>query len=48
LEDEIKGIRSYWNKPMAGLFTYGEFGNGESGEPDFHNETCTVVVFKEK
>jgi hypothetical protein len=47
LEDEVKGVRAYWNSPMIGFFTYGEFGVALDEMPDYHNETCTVVGFKE-
>ncbi len=48
IEDEIKGIYEYWKVPMAGFFTYGEIGPTKNGTCDFHNETCSLVVLKEK
>lgn len=45
MEDEIKGIHQYWNKPMAGFFSYGEIGATKGATCDFHNETCTLVTF---
>lgn len=48
LEDEIKGIYNHWNTPMVGFMTYGEIGNTKSGICEFHNETCSLVILKEK
>lgn len=48
IEDEIKGIYDYWKVPMAGFFSYGEIGVMDNGVCDFHNETCSLVVLKEK
>lgn len=48
IEDEIKGIFNYWKKPMAGFFTYGEIGPTQSGVCEFHNETCSLVLLRER
>lgn len=48
IEDEIEGIYNYWKAPMIGFFSYGEIGMNESGTCDFHNETCSLIAFKEK
>ena len=48
LEDEVKGIYDLWKKPMAGFLSYGEIGNLYNGICEFHNETCSLVVIKEK
>ncbi len=48
LEDEIMFAKRLWDKPLAGYFTYGEFGAGEDGHPAYHNETATLILFKEK
>jgi len=48
VEDEIKGIHNYWNAPMIGFFSYGEIGNMKNGTCEFHNETCVMVLLKEK
>ena len=48
IEDEIAGIYNYWKKPLIGLFSYGEIGNVKGGQFDFHNETCSLVVLKER
>jgi len=46
--DEIDGVRKAFNVPMAGFFTYGEFGRTKNGNNEFHNNTCCWVVLKEK
>jgi hypothetical protein len=46
--DEIEGVRKVFNVPMAGFFTYGEFGRTKNGNNEFHNNTCCWVAFKEK
>jgi hypothetical protein len=46
--DEIEGVRNVFNVPMAGFFTYGEFGKTSHGDNEFHNNTCCWVALKEK
>lgn len=46
--DEIEGVRKVFNVPMAGFFTYGEFGRTNNGSNEFHNSTCCWVALKEK
>lgn len=48
LEDEVKGISDFWKAPMIGFMSYGEIGPNENGTCEFHNETCSLVTFKEK
>ena len=48
LDDEIQGIYEHWKKPMIGFLTYGEIGNVRNGICEFHNETCSLLVIKEK
>lgn len=48
IEDEIKGIYDNWEKPMIGFLSYGEIGNVRNGACEFHNETCSLVIIKEK
>jgi len=48
IEDEISGIHNYWKAPMIGFFSYGEIGNMKNGTCEFHNETCIMVILKEK
>lgn len=46
--DEVKGIRTAFQVPMAGFFTYGEYGRATNGDNEFHNMTCCWVALKEK
>ncbi len=46
--EEIEGVRNVFNVPMAGFFTYGEFGKTSHGDNEFHNNTCCWVALKEK
>jgi hypothetical protein len=48
LEDEISGIYQHWKKPMIGFLSYGEIGSFKNGICEFHNETCSLVVIKQK
>lgn len=45
--DEIEGVRNVFTVPMAGFFTYGEFGKTSHGDNEFHNNTCCWVALKE-
>lgn len=46
--EEASRIRGIWNKPLIGFFTYGEIGAAKGCSCDFHNETCSMVILKEK
>ncbi|RIW18186.1 hypothetical protein D0X99_00345 [Algoriphagus lacus] len=46
--EEIDGVRNVFNVPMAGFFTYGEFGRTTNGNNEFHANTCCWVALKEK
>jgi hypothetical protein len=46
--EEIERVQNVWNAPMVGFFSYGEFGKSKNGKHEFHNNTCCVVVMKEK
>jgi hypothetical protein len=46
--DEVEGVRKAFNVPMAGFFTYGEYGRTRNGNNEFHNNTCCWVALKEK
>jgi hypothetical protein len=46
--DEIDRVMKVWNAPFIGFFCYGEFGKSGRGKHEFHNNTCCVVVLKEK
>jgi hypothetical protein len=48
IEDEVSGLYNHWNVPMIGFFTFGEIGNASNGVTEFHNETCSMVVLREK
>jgi hypothetical protein len=48
ISDEVEGVKNAFNVPMAGFFTYGEFGRVTNGENQFHNQTCCWVALKEK
>lgn len=45
--EENEGIQKVWNVPMAGFYTYGEFGKGINGKHEFHSTTCSWVAIKE-
>ncbi len=45
---EAEQIRAIWDKPLIGFFTYGEIGHSKNSFCDFHNETCSMVILKEK
>jgi hypothetical protein len=46
--EEIEAVRKVFNAPMAGFFTYGEFGRTKNGHNEFHASTCCWVALKEK
>ncbi len=46
--EEIERLEKVWNAPLVGFFSYGEFGKSKNGKHEFHNNTCCVVVLKEK
>ncbi len=46
--EEIERVQQVWNVPLIGFFSYGEFGKSKKGKHEFHNNTCCVVVLKEK
>ena len=46
--EEIERVANVWNAPFIGFFTYGEFGKSKKGKYEFHNNTCCVLVLKEK
>jgi len=45
---ENEGLHEVWKAPMAGFFTYGEFGKAINGKHEFHSTTCCWVALKEK
>jgi hypothetical protein len=48
IKEEIEQVQNIWNAPMAGFFTYGEYGKSQKGKNEFHNNACCVVALKEK
>jgi len=46
--DENEGLAELWDTPMAGFFTYGEFGRVLNGRQNFHGGACCWVTLKEK
>jgi hypothetical protein len=44
---EIDGLKNIFNAPMAGFFTYGEYGRATNGKNEYHNTTCCWVALKE-
>ncbi len=47
-EEENEGLHKIWNAPMAGFFTYGEYGKTLDNAYRFHSTTCSWVALKEK
>jgi len=55
IKEELEQVQKIWDAPMAGFFSYGEYGKslsivqvGKAGKNDYHNNTCCVVALKEK
>jgi hypothetical protein len=55
MKEEIEQVQKIWDAPMAGFFSYGEYGKslsarqaGKTGKNEYHNNTCCLVAFKEK
>jgi hypothetical protein len=45
---ENEGLSEVWKAPMAGFYTYGEYGRAINGSQEFHSTTCCWVALKEK
>ncbi|HAS59724.1 MAG TPA: hypothetical protein DCS64_14800, partial [Algoriphagus sp.] len=45
---ENEGLAEVWKSPMAGFFTYGEFGRAKNGQQHVHSTACCWVALKEK
>lgn len=45
---ENDGLAELWQVPMAGFYTYGEFGRTKGGRQHFHSGVCCWVALKEK
>jgi len=48
IKEELEQVQKIWDAPMAGFFSYGEYGKSKSGKYDYHNNTCCLVALKEK
>lgn len=48
MKEEIEQVQKIWDAPMAGFFTYGEYGKSENGKYEYHNNACCLVALKEK
>jgi len=55
IKEEIEQVQKIWDAPMAGFFSYGEYGKslsageaGKTGKNEYHNNTCCLVALKEK
>jgi hypothetical protein len=48
MKEEIEGVQQIWNAPMAGFFSYGEYGKAKTGKNEYHNNTCCIVALTEK
>ena len=46
--EENDGLAEVWKTPMAGFFTYGEYGRSFYGKPNIHSGACCWVALKEK
>jgi len=44
---ENDGLAELWQAPMAGFYTYGEFGRAKGGKQHFHSGVCCWVALKE-
>jgi len=44
---ENEGLAEVWQTPMAGFFTYGEYGRVLNGNQNFHSGACCWVTLKE-
>jgi len=46
-KEEIEQVQKIWDAPMAGFFSYGEYGKSKTGKNEYHNNTCCVVALTE-
>lgn len=47
-QEENEGLARLWKVPMAGYYTYGEYGRGMDGRHGIHSTTNSWVALKEK
>lgn len=45
--EENEGLAKIWKAPMAGFFTYGEYGREFNGKQNLHSGACCWVAMKE-
>ena len=45
---EIEGLQKVWDVPLAGFFSFGEFGRSPGGQSEVHGTTCSWMALKEK
>ena len=48
IDQEVNGLNDVWGVPMAGFFSFGEFGRVEGGTPEYHGTTCSWVALHER
>ena len=48
VQSENEGLHELWKAPMAGFFSYGEFGKDQQSKTEFHSGACSWVALKEK
>jgi len=48
INSEIEGLQEVWGVPMAGFFSFGEFGKTPGGKSEFHGTTCSWLTLTEK
>lgn len=46
-QQENEGLAQVWDSPMAGFYSYGEFGRSINGKHEFHSTTNSWVALKE-
>lgn len=46
--DEVEGLKDIWGVPMAGFYSYGEFGRAANERHEFHSTTISWATLKEK
>lgn len=46
--EENEGLAKLWEVPMAGFFTYGEYGRALNGKQNVHSGACCWVTLTEK
>jgi hypothetical protein len=47
-QEELEGLTKLWGVPMAGFFSYGEFGRARGERQEFHSTNISWVTLREK